>query len=339
MDGKGHGRRADDRARYDRQMGDDPIEHNELADEGRPGVYRPPPAAPIDDPEAAALVATATARRILFLDGPHGPSDGQLAVRALADRMDRDAFLGLLAHPSAVLRALVANHVAFHFPTELDRLYPLLEDDRPLEVVHGCLGSWRRVGSFATSLLGSEAGLLPLLDGEEDKERLAVGTAARSLLMRAARDPGLPLTVRGPVVEALAHAEAEGAEAVVRECLGSREPQLIYAALEGLAALPEAERWPTLRALHDHPSPSMRVRALEVASRLDAPHLGEALRHALREDPITWVRRVALLRLPRGSRESTDLLREALDDVDGEVREWAQRRLTDEGAGSGAVEP
>ncbi len=338
-DGKGETTASGGEERYDAAMGSD-IEVLDL--KKRRGSYHAPPPAPIIDPAIAVLVHTVRRFRRLELPPlPYGPGETEHAVTELVTRTDRDTLRQLLDHPSRTLRCRLAMGILDLRRAETEALYPLLADDRPIDVSRGCYGGWERVGSYVARDLG-EFAHGDRRWGRDEKIWGTRGTdaeceVARGMLLRAVRDAALPVTVRGAAVQALVYAVGAAAEPVVREFLASPEPNLLYAALSGLEHLPATERWAVLRALGDHPLGAIRARALEVGAELASPDLTEACERVLRDDPDAMLRRLALLNLPHPSPLSIEVVRAAVGDADRYVAEAALRWLIEEDAEAAAL--
>lgn len=289
-----------------------------------------------EEPEDPELGRGPIARRVRLvaqsrelMRGPHGYGLSQVerAFRGLTRRADAETLLGLLGHQSAVLRGYLIGHVANAMPLALERLYPLFHDDRELESIHGCVGFGGRVGVRLAEQLGS----LAWRSGEPYRiTPPAIRRRAWSMLDRGAHDLVVPIAVRAACVEAMAGADLRAAMPVVRECLASREPPLLIAALSGMKGLPPLERAETVRALRDHPERDVRAEALMATERLSLPDLQAACEHIVVRDPDVWPRQLAISYLARMPVRSMAVVQAAARDPDRHVRESALRVLTAE---------
>ena len=210
---------------------------------------------------------------------------------------------------------------------DLEQLYPLFHDDRELVSIHGCMGFAGRVGARLAQQLGS------LASRSGEPYRVALPTIRRrawSMLDRGAHDLAVPIAVRAACVEAMAGADVFAARSVVRECLASRDPLLLVAALSGMRGFPPLERAATVRALRDHPETEVRAEALMATERLALSDLGAACEHIVVCDPDAWPRRLAISYLERMPARSMVVVQAAARDPDRHVRESALRVLSAE---------
>lgn len=150
------------------------------------------------------------------------------------------------------------------------------------------------------------------------------------MLDRGAHDLTVPIAVRAACVEAMTSADLRAAMPVVRECLASREPPLLIAALSGMKGLPPLERAETVRALRDHPQGEVRGEALHATERLAQPDLRAACEHVIVSDPDVWPRQIAISYLARMPVRSMAVVHAAARDPDRLVRKSALRVLTEE---------
>jgi hypothetical protein len=160
--------------------------------------FAPPPGLPYVPPPDAELQArvarlAAHPRVTGSVLGPGDtPSAAWAAWQAVLAQATRQDLFALLAHPSPVVRGYVVRHIVTAMPFELPRLYPLLADTAWLATLEGCFVPGG--GRFGEVLLEE---LCPF--GQ-------CRPGALDLLVRAASDTALPLSVRGVAVEWAARA-------------------------------------------------------------------------------------------------------------------------------------
>jgi len=63
---------------------------------------------------------------------------GEVTFNTLVTRCDIETLLGFIPHESVIIQGYLISHVIRRAEFALDRLYPLFQDDRPLNTQGGC---------------------------------------------------------------------------------------------------------------------------------------------------------------------------------------------------------
>jgi hypothetical protein len=195
--------------------------------------FAPPPGLSYMPPLDAELLArVAQLAEHTRVTGPYvgigaAPSRTWAAWEAVLERAGLDDLLALLAHPSTVVRGYVVDHIVATMPDELPRLYPLLADTAHVVTQNGCTGGGWHFGEMV-------------------EHRLCLARESRpgalDLLVRAAADTALPVSVREMALQCAARAGRQEVRGVAMSLRESDDAFVRESVKRALRALDSAAR-------------------------------------------------------------------------------------------------